>query len=294
MKKYLLITLLSSAIGIAVNAQQLPNASFETWAGSGNNEKPDDWNQLNASLPSSVAVFVPKTCHKTSPGHSGTYCVKLETVNVTIQGPTNGILTTGNIITTPPYGVDGGLTYPYRPDSLAGWYQSAPASGDLGTIEITLLDANQDTVGRGKFYTPGSSSPMNTWTRFAVAIDYYMPGIPDKAITLASSSDGFNAVVGSLLWVDDFELIFNPVSVEENLLNDIRVYSNGNKIYVNLLNQQFENSTLSIYSIDGKLIQTKKLQNNSINELEDNFTKGIYIYSIHDNQNMISGKISLN
>lgn len=292
MKKYLLFTLLTTSFSFSTNAQQLPNASFETWAGSGNNEKPDNWNQLNASLPSSVAAFVPKTCHKTTPAHSGTYCVKLETVDVTIQGATNGILTTGNIITSPPYGVDGGLTYPYRPDSLVGWYQSAPATGDLGTIEITLLDTNQDTVGRGKFYTP--STAVSTWTRFAVAVDYYMPGTPDKAITLASSSDGFNAVVGSLLWVDDFELVFNPVSVEENQLDDIRIYSSGNKIYVNLLNQQFENPSISIYSIDGKLIQTKKLQNNSINEIEDNFTNGIYIYTIHDNQNMISGKISLN
>lgn len=292
MKKYLLFTFLTSSVSFTVYAQQLPNNSFETWAGNGNNEKPNDWNQLNASLPSSVAAFVPKTCHKTSPGHTGTYCAKLETVNVTIQGATNGILTTGNIITTPPYGVDGGITYPYRPDSLIGWFKSDPETGDLGTIEITLLDSSQDTVGRGKFYTP--STAVSTWTRFAVAIDYYLPGTPDKAIALASSSDGFNAVVGSLLWVDDFELIFNPVSVEENQLDDIRVYGNGNKIYVNLLHQQFENPTLSIFSIDGKLIQTKNLQNNSINEIEDNFSTGIYIYTINDHQNSISGKISLN
>lgn len=291
MKKALFTFVFSSLSTVSLFAQQLPNASFETWAGTGNNEKPDSWNQLNASLPSSVAAFVPKTCHKTTPGHSGTYCVKLETVNVTFQGPTNGILTTGNIITSPPYGVDGGLVYPYRPDSLVGWYKSTPATGDLCTIEITLLDASADTVGRGKFFTP--STAVSTWTRFAAKIDYYLPTIPDKAITLASSSDGFNAVVGSLLWIDDFELVFNPVSVEEKNETVISVYSNGGLVYVNLLGMELENPIITYYSIDGKLLLTQKLSNDSVNSLHPGFAEGIYLYSIQHGDKSFSGKIAL-
>lgn len=291
MKKSLFTLLFSSLTTISLIAQQLPNASFETWSGSANNEKPDSWNQLNASLPGSVAIFVPKTCHKTTPGHTGTYCAKLETVNVAIQGPPNGILTTGNIITTAPYGVDGGLPYPYRPDSLVGWYQSAPAATDLGTVEITLLDAALDTVGRGKFFTP--STAVSTWTRFAVKIDYYLPGTPDKAITLASSSDGFNAVVGSLLWVDDLELIFNPLSIEEDSDPVIGVYSNNSLVYVNLLGMELENPVIHYYSIDGKLLLTQKLENNSLNSLYPNFAEGIYLYSIQHGDKLFSGKIAL-
>lgn len=291
MKKSLFTLVFSSVITISLVAQQLPNASFETWAGSGNNEKPDDWNQLNASLPAPVAVFVPKTCHKTTPGHTGTYCAKLETVNVTIQGPTNGILTTGNIITTAPYGVDGGIVYPYRPDSLAGWYKSTPATSDLGTVEITLLDVNLDTVGRGKFFTP--SSPVSSWTRFAVKIDYYLAGLPDKAITLASSSDGFNAVVGSLLWVDDLELIFNPLSVKESTDPVIQVYSNNALVYVNLLGMELENPVIHYYSIDGKLLLTQNLSNDSVNSLYPGFADGIYLYSIQHGDKLFSGKIAL-
>lgn len=291
MKKSLFTLLFFSFATISLIAQQLPNASFETWAGTGNNEKPDDWNQLNASLPSSVAIFVPKTCHKTTPGHTGTYCAKLETVNVSIQGPTNGILTTGNIITSPPYGVDGGITYPYRPDSLVGWYKSTPASSDLGTVEITLLDASLDTVGRGKFFTPSTS--VSTWTRFAVKIDYYLPSTPDKAITLASSSDGFNAVVGSMLWVDDLELIFNPLSVEEDSDPVIDVYSNNSLAYVNLLGMELENPVIHYYSIDGKLLFTQNLLNNSLNSIQTNFSNGIYIYSIESGDKLFSGKLSV-
>lgn len=291
MQKSLFTLVFSFLTTASIIAQQLPNASFETWAGSGNNEKPDNWNQLNASLPAPVAAFVPKTCHKTTPGHTGTYCAKLETVNVTIQGPTNGILTTGNIITTAPYGVDGGIVYPYRPDSLVGWYQSAPATSDLGTVEITLLDANLDTVGRGKFFTP--STAVSTWTRFAVKIDYYLPGLPDKAITLASSSDGFNAVVGSLLWVDDLELIFNPLSVEDKNDPIIGVYSNNALVYVNLLGMELENPVISFYSIDGKLLLTQNLNNNSLNSLWPGFENGIYLYSVQHGDKFFSGKIAL-
>lgn len=291
MSKSLFFLLFSSLSCISLFAQQLPNASFETWSGSGNNEKPDSWNQLNASLPGSVAIFVPKTCHKTTPGHTGTYCAKLETVNVTIQGPTNGILTTGNIITTPPYGVDGGLVYPFRPDSLVGWYKSSPATGDLGTVEITLLDAALDTVGRGKFFTP--STAVNTWTRFAVKIDYYMASVPDKAITLASSSDGFNAVVGSLLWVDDLELIFNPLSAEEESDPVISVYSNNALVYVNLLGMELENPVITYYSIDGKELLTQSLSNNSVNSLYPGFSEGIYLYTLQHGDKFFSGKIAL-
>jgi len=291
MKKSIFTLVLFSFATLSLVAQQLPNASFETWAGSGNNEKPNDWNQLNASLPAAVAVFVPKTCHKTTPGHTGTYCAKLETVNVSIQGPTNGILTTGNIITSPPYGVDGGITYPYRPDSLVGWYKSAPASSDLGTVEITLLDVSLDTVGRGKFFTP--STAVSTWTRFAVKIDYYLPGTPDKAITLASSSDGFNAVVGSLLWVDDIALVFNPLSIEEKNETEISVYTNNGFAYVNLLGMELENPVINYFSIDGKLLLTQNLSNNSLNSIQTNFSNGIYIYSIESGNKLYSGKISV-
>jgi hypothetical protein len=291
MNKTLFALVFSILATFSLKAQQLPNASFETWAGSGNIEKPDNWNQLNASLPSSVAIFVPKTCHKTTPGHTGTYCAKLETVNVSIQGPTNGVLTTGNIITSPPYGVDGGLNYPYRPDSLVGWYKSSPAATDLGTVEITLLDASLDTVGRGKFFTP--STAVSSWTRFAVKIDYYLPGTPDKAITLASSSDGFNAVVGSLLWVDDLELIFNPLSIDENEEIFVPVYSNNALVYVNLLGMELENPVINYYSIDGKLLLTQNLTNNSLNSFYSGFAEGIYIYSIQHGDKISSGKIAL-
>lgn len=287
-----LFTLLFVA-GIAFSAvsQQLPNASFETWNGTGNNEKPDNWNQLNASLPSSVAIFVPKTCHKETGAHSGTYCVKLETVNVTIQGPTNGVLTTGDLITSPPYGVEGGLPFPYRPDSLIGWYKSTPVNGDLGTIEVTLLDVNADTIGRGKFYTPAFS--VSSWTRFAVAVDYYSGAVPDKAITLASSSDGFNAVVGSLIWIDDLSFVYNPLSIAEETLKNIPVYSSNRNIYVNLLGVTSDNSVLNCYSVDGKLMLSQNLQNNTVNSIYTGFSDGIYIYSIQNGNNTCTGKVSI-
>lgn len=272
-------------------AQQLPNAGYETWNGTGNNEKPDDWNQLNASLPSSVAIFVPKTCHKETGAHSGTYCVKLETVNVTIQGPTNGVLTTGDLITSPPYGVEGGLPFPYRPDSLVGWYKSASATGDLGTIEVTLLDVNADTIGRGKFFTP--SSAVNSWTRFAVAVDYFSGATPDKAITLASSSDGFSAVVGSLIWVDDLAFVYNPLSITEESEKNIPVYSNNKNIYVNLSGITLENPVLNCYSVDGKFLLSKNLENNSVNSIYTGFSDGIYIYSLQNGNNTVSGKVAL-
>lgn len=289
MKKYLPIIL--SIFTLTSIAQQLPNASFEAWSLTGNDEKPDDWNQLNESLPDAVAAFVPKTCYKETNPHTGTYCVKLETVNVSFQGPVNGILTTGDIITSPPYGVNGGLPYPYRPDSLVGWYKSAPASGDLCTIEITLLDVNADTVGRGKFYTPATA--VTTWTRFAVAIVYNNAQVPDKAITLASSSDGFNAVVGSLLWVDDFSLVFNPVSIEENVNSLVKVFSNNGILYVDLSETELENPILYLYALDGKLVASRNLQNNSMNEINLGLTEGVYLYSIQNDAKSIQGKISI-
>ncbi|MBC7862360.1 MAG: hypothetical protein IAF38_05245, partial [Bacteroidia bacterium] len=169
--KKLLLLLFISATGTEIFAQQLPNNGFETWIPSSNStERPDQWHHLNEILPSALALFVPATWAKISPGYNGSsYCVKMKTVNATGQ-PANGILTTGSI-DYQNQTITGGLAYTLKPDSLTGYYKYTPAGTDKGTIEIVLKDANNiDTIAQAKFYTPNAT--VATWTRFSAPLIY--------------------------------------------------------------------------------------------------------------------------
>lgn len=288
MKKGLLLFFVL-CFSISVYAQQILNSDFETWTGTAAKERPTNWNQLNSTLPPPLDAFVPQTCFKTTPGYTGTYCIRLKTVS-TFQGPANGIATTGTIDYNNQT-VIGGLFYNLRPDSLTGYYKCIPASGDNATIEYTLLNTLGDTIGRGLFATP--SATVSNWTRFSTPIIYNQSILPDTAIALISSSNGFSAVVNSEVTVDALQLIFNPAAVQETNIQNIDVLSKGTDIIINLNHVSVESPYFELYDLTGKAVCSSPLQNQRVNTISTNVQNGLYIYRLFTNGSTRTGRLYL-
>ncbi len=213
MKRFRLMILLNLLLIHMVIAQNpTPNPGFENWTQVANYWNPNGWNNLNPNT-AIVGVF---TCTRaTAPAdvHSGNYAIKLTTKSV-FTVTANGIASTATLITTPPYGVTGGIPYTLRPDSITGWFKYTPASAaDSGFVQFVLLGSSNDTVGFVKFNTPNST--VGTYTRFSRPITYFSAATPSLSYWILSSSDGVNPVVNSSIIIDDLALVFNTTGLGE-------------------------------------------------------------------------------
>ena len=192
MQKQLLTLSIAALFAANVNAQNAatPNPSFENWTVMGNHSDPDNWNTLNPN----TSILGILTCTKATAAadvHTGTAAIKLTTKSV-FGVTANGIATTATLITTPPYGVTGGLAYTQRPDSIVGWYKATPVNGDHGFVEFSLFDSNNDTTGYVRFNFPAAT--VATYTRFSAAINYFNSNTPVLSQWILSSSGPTNQV----------------------------------------------------------------------------------------------------
>lgn len=234
-----------TAIALSATAQTtIPNGDFETWGNvaPGNADEPTGWHSNKTG--SAVAKLGPQTAFKeTTNPHSGSSCVRLETINY-LTTPVNGSLTTG-VINAPSFTKSEGyigtanystasdirrLAFVGRPDSLVGWYKytKATSGSDAATesakVEMFLHSGQYNVpetanggntlankIGLALFVSP--SQNVTTWKRFSVPFVYENADIPVYAmINMTSSNNQTTNASGSKLWLDDLEVIYNPSS----------------------------------------------------------------------------------
>ena len=279
MKTLYNLFLLSVFLVVASNATgqnvATPNAGFENWTQVGNHFDPNDWNTLNPST-GIIGVF---TCTRATGAdvHSGTYAIKLTTK--TVFGITaNGIASTATLITTPPYGVTGGIPYTERPDSIVGWYMYAPAStADSGFIQFVLLGAANDTIGFVRYTTP--NTPVSTYTRFSAPVNYFSPATPVLSYWILSSSGPVTPVASSALIVDDIDLVFDPSGISESGATS-NFHLSGNVIddYAELENLTGKVAELFLYDNSGRLAVRYELPPGYSKLDLQHLSPGIYVY----------------
>lgn len=266
-----------------------PNAGFENWVQTGNHFDPINWNTLNPAT--SVVGVLTATRATGADVHTGSYAIKLTTKSV-FNLTANGIASTGTIITTPPYGVIGGIPFAGRPDSIAGWYKCSPQPGDTGFAQILLIGGLGDTVGFVRWWAPPVT--VSTFTRFSKAITYYSSNAVDTAQWILSSSKGFNQIVNSSIIFDDIALITNPVGLPDYKEDKtITLYPAVSSGLFTLQNTGRKKLLVLFYNNHGQLIAEYKISEslNSINLVSK--PKGIYLYQVLDDKNklMVAGKI---
>ncbi len=236
MKKTLLLVF-AAIVSLHISAQTtITNGSMESWTNpTSNTAEPTQWNSTK-SAGGSFGGFAPQTCWReaTNP-HGGTYCAKLVTGN-TLGNNVNGALTTGQVTvpsTTPAEGfiqtvttdANFRMSFTGRPDSLVFWYRYTAVGVDYPSVEARIhingcqapeIPVNNnhpnDTaniVARAKWQ--GANATVGTWTRVSVPF-VYRNGTTPQYILITSTSSGATATAqqNSTLWLDDYDVIYNP------------------------------------------------------------------------------------
>lgn len=288
--KILYSTLLFIATGLSLQAQNAtPNAGFENWNSIGNRVDPADWNTLNPN----TAILGVLTCTRASgaDAHSGSYAIKLTTKSV-FGITANGIASTGTLITTPPYGVTGGIPFTGRPDSISGWYKYTPQGADQGFIQLMLTGTSiTDTIGFVKVETPNAT--VSSFTYFSAPVTYYSSANPTNSIWILSSSSGTNPVVNSSIIVDDIAMVFNPTGLNHEMANSsVKLLNNpaDDKLYFSTDNQSYQ---LQLISVTGNTVLNSTLSSADNAVSIDEVANGIYFYTITGMQDnfITSGKV---
>ena len=305
MKKSLLIIITGAFVATASYAQiaQPTNADFESWEnlnGSIGNtySEPVDWNTGNecSELLNQLAVT------QSSDAYSGSSSAKLETLPAFGNIRINGVITTANMICSANSGgQEGGSDYTVMiPDSVVGYFKSAPMANDSGYVQVMFLANNDmDTISFTRF---NFTETVNEWTRFSVPITPATSGqSPEKLSLFFSSSwgDGSQgqAEVGSILYIDAVSFIENPLSVNEYYNHtDWSVYPNPATDLVNIKGVSTEGATIEILDVTGKQVKFENIFAGRSVVTVDDLVEGVYLYQIRTLRGEITrtGKLIVN
>lgn len=284
MKKYLFFLLLF--FSAFVYAQDpTPNPGFENWSTittcfPNSFISPNNWDNLNCET-----NILALTCTQDNSPHSGLYDVRLETKFI-FNTAANGIITTGTIHVIGFSGtVSGGIPSHERPDSIFGWYKFFPGVDanthvpDTTDIEMTLFKTDSVEVGYAKFQ---DWDTVANWTRFAVPIKYSSSDPPDTIRWLLSSSAGYTAIVGSIMYIDDLGTSFTTgvPSVKQSQLLHISADPSQNLIIVNA--DRPLSGYIHILDVAGRNLQTFYLDGKHGTFNVHNLANGTYSYEFAD------------
>jgi hypothetical protein len=223
MKKTLLSIALCSITAFSFSQQQLENATFELWENVGSpSVEPEEWSSLKTA--DALAASAPTVIARDNGRPDAGYCLKLETKSV-FGIAANGIASNGRIhadfnpengyVFTDPANADWHTVFTSRPDSLVVWYKYAPSGNDKGKVEIALHTGAGQLPGIATSNFIGSAranftaSTNGQWMRASVPFGYASAANPEYILAVVSSGDSTMSQNGSILWVDDIQLIYN-------------------------------------------------------------------------------------
>lgn len=314
MKRSLLVYCLLLTPWMALTQAQLENPGFEgAWENvSGSEDEPEQWSSLKtADALTTLAPIV--AFQETTDPHSGTYCIRLKNISSVVVA--NGLLTNGRVhadltpsngyVFTDTTATDWNYVFTDRPDSMVAWIKYSPQGSDTSKLEIVLHDNSafgrnphdgtySHWIGKAR-YTTGAS--YASWTRISVPFSYFSAADPDYCLMVISAGDSTEAVANSELWVDDIELIYNPIDTTGT---GTSIHTNDNTVYSVVVHNEFvrvsiddlQNAEMVLMNLEGKKVYETKLTN-YVNELNINVPEGIYIYNIRFGDAIKRGKVKL-
>jgi Secretion system C-terminal sorting domain/Putative carbohydrate metabolism domain len=286
-----LLFLLISHISMA-QKDSLKNGGFENWDTIDGYAQPSHWYSLNPL----TLVGLDPTTNLTEDANSGKFAVKLESKTTSGEVLT-GLLTSGPILDDKfNPGFDKiKIKFNSMPSALRVFYKGKPATKDTGSVLMVLTKWNPTKKKADTIATAGLflTTEVKNYTMADLVFTYTIKTAPDSAFFIASSSlDGFNPTAGSTLYIDDMQLLYNNISINDAPeIANTNIYPNPatDKLYIDT---DKEYSTLRLQNILGAIVYSEA--NMSAHHTIDisNFKKGVYLLQLtKNNGNSITKKI---
>jgi hypothetical protein len=247
----LLLLAFAAFVSLSTIAQTtITNGNMETWTDVGaSKEEPANFNSIKNGSGNSTAIsFAPQSCFREATIiHGGSYSAKILTGNALGQGAP-GSLTTGRVmvpnlqasdgyIKTIPGDANYSMPFIGRPDTLVVWFRYVKQGSDYPSITCLLHvgnaylpeapvnsnhpDSSVNIIARAEWQ--GAAASVTTFTRLAIPFTYVDNRIPQYILITATSSANSSPTTNSTLYVDDFEVIYNP-TVATGTINPLAYY----------------------------------------------------------------------
>lgn len=180
MKKLFLLSIVSILTMSMLRAQQLPDNHFENWSSEYNGDKqPKDWHGSNVTQVGFKFTFLYQ-----KPGRTG-YCAyvadkEVGALGITEVGP--GYFSLGNAwqyldgidVSSATAGVEGGIKFTYRPDSVSVWIKRTgnnTDSEDFHILYYSWTGTSEGTSYKAKDGSCSSTTHTNEESDIRIALD---------------------------------------------------------------------------------------------------------------------------
>lgn len=299
MKKRLLLSITSITIAFNLLSQtQIGNSNFEQWENVGNpTEEPINWNGFKTAS-GSLASFASQQLQRSTavrPGASGQYCARIWTKTI-LGASANGTVSLGRInmasstITSPLNHTYSDVSNPDfseaisdQPDSIVFWAKYTPvAAGNYQALmnaiihdSYNFIDPNDQggihQMAQAQLYY---SSTNGVWKRFSVPFSYVGPAtnITNILVTFSTNKTPGQGLGNDEVLIDDVELIYNPVGIDEVSIESARVFLAGDYLHIK---SPIDISSYEIYDINGKILASGQKTNSLL------FQENAGMYFIH-------------
>ncbi|MBU3661170.1 MAG: hypothetical protein FGM14_14955 [Flavobacteriales bacterium] len=273
MKKITLNILLFSSLGVFAQ-QQIGNSSMESWDNVGQtSEEPTNWNSFKTGTGGLSSFGSQQVGRSTSirSGASGSYCARIYAKS-TLGVVANGLLTVGqvnmgsstanspdnyNFTKTADENFSEALTS--TPDSIVFWVKYTPINAShQARVHAILHDSYdfRDPIDANSAPHTAARAELNygttggNWVRKSVPFVYeaQIPAVNVEYIlvTFATSSTPGGGSANDEVLLDDIELIYNSVGINEQVAKTFKAfYSNENGLVIKGENANFELVNLS-------------------------------------------------
>jgi len=299
MKKITLSILVFTSIKFFAQ-QQIGNSNMESWDNVGqSSEEPINWSSYKTGSGGLSSFGSQQVGRSTSirSGASGSYCARIfskSTLNVVANGNlTLGQINLGSSTASSPENYNYTKTsdsnfsesLTNRPDSLVFWVKYSPINSSSNARVHAILhdsydfrdpiDANSipHTVARAEL---NYGTTAGNWVRKSVPFIYEGPATTVEYIlvTFSTSSSAGGGSANDEVLVDDIELVYNSVGLNEQVATSFKAYySNENGLVI-----KGENSNFELVNLTGATEKSGDL--NTLNGLHLN--SGLYFLKSGD------------
>lgn len=226
---------------------------------------------------------------------SGNHALRLETYFFApLNRPAQGGATTADI-NIADESLSGGVPFNLRPSSLEGWYQYYPVGADTATMAILLSKWNpnlgiKDTVGYALFRP---TNAVFEYTQFSAQLEYIMENDPDSMIVGFVCSGQFDPGIGSVMYIDDVSLSFEPLSVAFSEKQRPVLYPNPARDVIRF--DVPEAVQLVVRNIAGQVLIMQNLTN-GMHQLDvSSLPQGLFLFQFNDasGNHLVTSKVSV-